>query len=302
MRISSFRYLFKEGLHSLWQNRLMSLASIGVLISCLLLTGGAYLVFENIDSAFQNIYAQNVVLAYVDTEYPGDPQQELQQQINGITNVRDVEFMSRDEVLDRYKDDFSDALYEELKADNPMQDVFVITLQDLSKFDVTVPQIEKVDGIVEISSSRDIAQMLTKLRNMVLSIGGWIIALLLIVSLFIIANTIKLTVYSRRLQIYIMKSVGATNGFVRMPFVIEGVVLGLLSGGLSYGLMYFIYTRLTAVFSFDGFTLVEFSSVWWILLAGFLLAGFLVGALGSAISMGRYLREKGGKTHDMKTD
>lgn len=302
MRLSSFRYLCKEGLHSLWQNRFMSLASIGVLISCLLLTGGAYLVFENIGSAFKNIYAQNKVLVYVDPTYQQEQLDTMQQELEKIVNVSDVSFMSRDEVLDRYKEDFSDALYEELQQNNPMQDVFVVTLSDLSKFDVTVPQIEKLTGVDEISSSRDIAQTLTKLRSIIISLGAWIIVLLLIVSLFIIVNTIKLTVYSRRLQIYIMKSVGATNNFVRMPFMIEGISLGLISGGLAYGLLYFIYDRLSLVFDFDGFRLVEFSSVWLVLLVGFLLAGLLIGALGSAISMGRYLREKGGRTHEIQPD
>ena len=302
MRLSSFRYLCKEGLHSLWQNRFMSLASIGVLISCLLLTGGAYLVFENIGSAFKNIYAQNKVLVYVDPTYQQEQLDTMQQELEKIVNVSDVSFMSRDEVLDRYKEDFSDALYEELQQNNPMQDVFVVTLSDLSKFDVTVPQIEKLTGVDEISSSRDIAQTLTKLRSIIISLGAWIIVLLLIVSLFIIVNTIKLTVYSRRLQIYIMKSVGATNSFVRMPFMIEGISLGLISGGLAYGLLYFIYDRLSLVFDFDGFRLVEFSSVWLVLLVGFLLAGLLIGALGSAISMGRYLREKGGRTHEIQPD
>ena len=300
MRLSSFRYLVKEGLRSLWQNRFMSLASIGVLISCLLITGGAYLVFENIDRAFRDVYAQNKVIAYAQEDCSADRLQQLQTQIEGIVNVERVQFMSRDEVLERYKEDLSDALYQELLGENnPMPDTFIITLSDLSRFDVTVPQIEKLDGISEISSSRDIAVTLTKLRSVVLAVGGWIIVLLLIVSLFIIVNTIKLTVYSRRLEIYIMKSVGATNGFVRMPFIIEGIVLGLLSGGASYGLLYFIYTRLSELFSVDSFTLVPFSSVWIVLLAGFLAAGVLIGALGSAISMNRYLREKGGKTQDI---
>ena len=300
MRLSSFRYLVKEGLRSLWQNRFMSLASIGVLISCLLITGGAYLVFENIDRAFRDVYAQNKVIAYAQEGCSADQLQQLQTKIEGIVNVERVQFMSRDEVLERYKEDLSDALYQELLGENnPMPDTFIITLSDLSRFDVTVPQIEKLDGISEISSSRDIAVTLTKLRSVVLAVGGWIIVLLLIVSLFIIVNTIKLTVYSRRLEIYIMKSVGATNGFVRMPFIIEGIVLGLLSGGASYGLLYFIYTRLSELFSVDSFTLVPFSSVWIVLLAGFLTAGVLIGALGSAISMNRYLREKGGKTQDI---
>lgn len=125
------------------------------------------------------------------------------------------------------------------------------------------------------------------------------VGLLLIVSLFIIANTIKLTVYNRRLEIYIMKSVGATNGFIRVPFVIEGMVLGLLSGALSYGIIYYVYQKVTEMFRFSAmFGLVSFSEIWWIMLTGFLVAGTLIGIFGSAISMSKYLKDEGGITSE----
>ena len=147
-----------------------------------------------------------------------------------------------------------------------------------------------------MKNNAELAGQLTKIRQVVLAVGGWIIGILLLVSLFIIANTIKLTVYNRRLEIYIMKSVGATRAFIRTPFVIEGVVLGLLSGLLSYGILYFVYDRLAGMLTFGGnmVQLLPFSSVWWIMLIGFLVAGVLTGMCGSAISMGKYLKEEGG--------
>lgn len=303
MSLSSFRYLLREGFRSLWQNRFMALASVGVLVACLILTGGAYLIFENIDSAFDMVYSQNVAVAFADVGITEDRLQAVRDELEGITNIADIEFISRDEALDRYSEQFPDALLEQLQGENnPMQDSFVISFEDLEKFDATVMQIEKIEGIEEVKSRSEIADMLTSLRQVVLAVGGWIIGILLVVSLFIISNTIKLTVYNRRLEIYIMKSVGATDAFIRIPFVVEGMTLGLISGGVSYGLLYYIYTRLAGLFTFEsGFRMVAFSNVWLPLLIVFLAAGLLIGAVGSAISMGKYLRDRG-NTEDARVN
>lgn len=300
MKLSSARYLLREGFRNIWQNRFMAVASVCVLISCLLLTGGAYLVFENIDNAFKQIYEQNVVVVFAQEDTTQEQLQALEQQLRQTPNVQSVDFVSKDETLEAYKNDIPEATYEEMQGEeNPMLDLFVVTFEDLSQFDATLNRIEQLPHIDDISSNRTIAQTLTKVRNIVLTVAGWIIAVLLLVSLFIISNTIKLTVYSRRLEIYIMKSVGATNLFIRIPFLIEGMILGLVSGGVAYGILYYLYGRLAGMFSFVGvFGLVPFADVWSILLAGFLLAGVLTGMLGSAISMGRYLKRDGGTSDE----
>lgn len=292
MRFSSFRYLMRVGFRNLWQNRFMAMASIGVLISCLILTGGAYMVFENIDRAFEWMYGQNVIVAFADMDATDEQTAAMTEKLESITNVASVEFISKEELMDRYLDSFPEELHEDLKAENPLQDSFVITFEDLSKFDATVMQIQQVEHVDTVEYEPEIAELLTKVRQVVLAVGGWIIGLLLLVSLFIIANTIKLTVYNRRLEIYIMRSVGATSGFIRFPFVVEGMMLGLISGALSYGLLYFVYTQLAGLFTFGDYRLIAFSEVWLVLLLGFLIGGVLTGVLGSAISMGKYLREE----------
>lgn len=295
MKFSSFRYLVREGFRNLWQNRFMALASIGVLVSCLLLTGGSYLVFRNIDHFFEWVYGQNVVVAFADADATDEESAAIQEKLQAITNVDKVEFISKEDLLERYKDSFPEVLLEDLREDNPLQDSFVVTFADLSKFDATIMQIQQVENIDTVEYEPEIASMLTNVRKIVLAVGGWIIALLLLVSLFIIANTIKLTVYNRRLEIYIMRSVGATSGFIRFPFVVEGMVLGLLSGGVGYGLLYFVYSQMAKMFTFgnERMTLIPFSQVWGVLLIGFLAGGVLTGMLGSAISMGKYLKEQG---------
>ena len=221
----------------------------------------------------------------------------LGEKIRSLSNVESVELITKEESLEKYGDSLPEALFEEYKnGDNPFLDSFVVTFKDLSLFDETVTQLEAIEHVDSVEQDGGIAEMLLKVRHIVLIAGGWIIGMLLLVSLFIIANTIKLTVYSRRLEISIMKAVGATNSFVRMPFVIEGMVLGLVAGGISYGLLYVIYDKL-GDFLMESMTgalqvgTVPFASMWWQLLVAFLCGGMLVGMLGSAISMRKYLKE-----------
>ena len=279
MKFSSIRYLLREGFRNLWQNRFMAVASIGVLVSCLLLTGGAYLIFANIDHIFDWVYEQNVVVAFADADCTEEEITQLEEKIKSITNVASVEHRSKDQLLEEMADSMPGAIFEDLKEDNPLQDAFIIAFSDLSKFDATLMQIQEIPHVEDVKNNAELAGQLTKIRQVVLAVGGWIIGILLLVSLFIIANTIKLTVYNRRLEIYIMKSVGATRAFIRTPFVIEGVVLGLLSGLLSYGILYFVYDRLAGMLTFGGnmVQLLPFSSVWWIMLIGFLVAVVLTG-------------------------
>lgn len=295
MRWSSFQYLVREGFRSIWQNRFMAAASIGVLVSCLLMTGAAYLTFVNIDNMFNWVYEQNVVVAFVEDDCTDEETAALQQKIEAITNVAQADFLSRDESLERLEESLPESLFESLKGENnPLQHSYIVVFEDLAKFDATLMQLQALDGVDEVSYSGDLAATLSRVRQVVLTIGGWVIVALLLVSLFIISNTIKLTVYSRRLEIYIMKSVGATNAFVRFPFAVEGMVLGLLSGGLSYGVIYYLYTKLAENVSFGPMLgLVSFSNVWLVLLVGFLAAGLLTGVLGSVISMSKYLKTEG---------
>ena len=296
MKLSSLRYLLREGFRNLWQNRFMSIASIGVLVSCLLLTGFAYLVFANVDHAFDWVYGQNVVAVFVDLESTPEETAEVGEKLKAITNVASVEFVSKDKTLEDMRDELPAETFESMQGENnPLQDTYIVTLKDLDQFEGTVSQLKGVSGVDDVRYDGGIASMLTKIRQVVLAVGGWVILMLLLVSLFIIANTIKLTVYNRRLEIYIMKSVGATNGFIRFPFAIEGVVLGLLAALLSYGIIAWVYSKLASLFSFGiSFSPLTFSDVWAVLLVGFLVIDMLTGIAGSAISMTKYLKDEGG--------
>lgn len=294
MRIHDVRYLIREGLRNTWVNRFMALASVGVLVCCLLLTGFAYLTFVNIDHMFQTAYEQNVVAVYMQIDMPDDKVTQCGEQLRALDNVAKVEYISKEEMLSRFDGDMDKDAYESLKEDNPLQDAYIVSLKDLEQFETTLTAIRQLKGVEDVSYDGGIAQTLTRVRSVVLGIGGAIIVVLLAVSLFIISNTIKLTVYNRRLEIYIMKSVGATDSFVRFPFVVEGVVLGFVAGSIGYGFVYVLYGQLTKNFSAGLlWSLVPFGEVWSVLLIGFMAGGILVGMCGSAISMSRYLKQEG---------
>ncbi|MDD3693668.1 MAG: permease-like cell division protein FtsX [Oscillospiraceae bacterium] len=296
MNFSSVRYLIREGFRNIWQNRLMAFASVGVLVSCLLLTGGAYMAFVNIEHIFKWAYGQNVVVAFAREDCTDEQLDMLMDKISGITNVEKVKFISKEQSLLKYKDSIPDTVYEEMQGENnPYLDAFEITFADLGKFDQTITQIKQIPEIDSTVYSDDIAHKLTNIRQVVLMVSLWIILMLLIVSLFIIANTIKLTVYNRRLEISIMKSVGATNAFVRIPFMLEGIVLGVSAGAIAYGIICLLYSKLYDVFGTSMIGgLVSFDSVWHTILFGFIAIGAWTGMTGSAFSMRKYLKDQGG--------
>lgn len=296
MKMHEVRYLVKEGCRNTWQNRLMALASAGVLVCCLLLTGFAYLVFVNVNQMFQNAYEQNVVAVYLDTDQTDEQVTAIGLTINNMSNVAKTDYLSKEDFLAQYAGSLEAETLESFQGENnPLPDTYIVSLKDLSLFQQTLDEIAAIPGVDEVSYDADTAEALTAVRRMVLAIGGCVIVVLLAVSLFIIVNTIKLTVHNRRLEIYIMKSVGATDAFIRFPFVVEGVLVGAVAGGAGYGLIALLYYVVTQNFSFDNplLKLVPFSAQWGPLLICFMGGGILVGVCGSIISMNRYLKQEG---------
>ena len=177
---------------------------------------------------------------------------------------------------------------------NPLPDAYIIAMDDLSKYDQTIDAILKVDGVDSINNRSELARKLTDISNLVSYISLAIVVALTIISLFIIANTIRTTMYSRRFEISIMKSVGATNAFVRLPFVVEGMVLGFISAIIGTGVLYVVYEGvMSAVNSFVKISTIPFSDVYLQVGGIFIVAGVVIGAFGSFISMRKYLKMEG---------
>lgn len=298
MNFSSFRYLVKEGFRNVWANRLMSIASIAVLFSCLLLIGASVLFSVNAGSALNMVESQNVAMVFLKDDLSEEQIAQIGTKIKNTANISSCEFISKEEAFKRQLATMGEeeaAFFEGMEDMNVLPDAYQISVKDLSEYNTTLSAVKAIDGVEEINGQSGLAETLSSVRRAVTIVGTALIAMMFLISLFIISNTIKITMYSRRLQISIMKAVGATDWFVRVPFVIEGMILGILSGLLTLGVLYYIYKALLVYLNgtISGFQFVPFGSVAWYLLAAFILIGVIAGVFGSLISIGKYLKREG---------
>ncbi len=300
MKLSSCGYLVKEGLKNIWNNRMMSLASIVVLVSCLIITGAAMLLSMNVTRLISGIGDDNQINVYLDYKMSDIDAIKLGSEISKIRNIDDCVFYSKEEGLKEFKDKLGEELYESMQGDgNPLGNVYKVRLADLSEYKETIKEIQAIDGVTSVSDRAAIAGTLTKLNRFVTLVGFWVVLILGIVTLFIISNTIKMTMYSRRFEISIMKSVGATNAFVRIPFIIEAMTIGLTAGILASAALISLYNpiRNTAagMISLIGTSTIPLEEVWLQIILLFCGIGILIGALGGFISITKYLRKEGGE-------
>lgn len=301
MRGSSLGYLIKEGARNVYQNRMMSFASIGVLVACLLLIGSSILFSVNIANVIGFVESQNEVVAFVSDDISDFDISNVERRIYEVENISEVVFVSSADALEEYKVDFGEKAYllEGLEGEeNTFPNAFRIRVSDVSNLSTTVAKLQATQGIMQVNAPTDIAHTITNIKQAV-NIGGFaIVFILIIVSLVIIANTIKITVYNRRKEINIMKFVGATDIFIRLPFIIEGLLLGLIAALLSYLLLWGGYTYLiewitqnssTWIQSAAGYML-SFNEISYEMLIGFCAAGIGVGTIGSMIFVRKHLR------------
>ena len=331
MKLSSLKYLVKEGFKGAWANRLMSLASVGVLVACMVVIGLAILISENVTMAIGNLEKQNVVMVYMQDYnwalYSDDLQQEeetseettadengiaesdyvihndeeaqaLCDQIAKLSNVESVEYISSEAGLETVKEDMLEGqedyfTFLDDQYGNPLSAAAKVTMKEMSLFNETIKQIEKIDGVDTIQSHGDLAEKIDAIKQGIYVAGFWIIAILIVISLVIVSNTIRVTMYNRKLEISIMKAVGATDAFVRIPFVIEGMIIGLVSALISEGLIYFCYRVATEKISLMLGSVVAFGDVAVNLLFVFIFIGLFAGAIGSAFMIGKYLKREG---------
>ena len=297
-------YLTKEGFRNIRVNHLMSIASIAVLMSCLVMMGAAFMVIVNVNNVMTEIESQNVVMVYLKNEVQGDRITEMKNEITLMQNVKKCEYVDKETAFKQQLEELgTDATYFE-GVDNPLPDLFKVSVSDMTKFDQTVSNLKQLNGVDSVRDNRDIAQMLVRIRRTIFYVSIGVIAVLLLISLFIIANTVRITMYSRRLEINIMKSVGATNWFIRWPFMVEGMVLGAISGVLSLAIVWGVYRALQSTVSSmltmvsRGFTVVPFTDYVIYLLVAFLVIGIVSGGIGSLISIQKYLKERGGVVYE----
>ena len=298
---ASLKYLTKEGFRNVWTNRMMSIASIAILMSCLVLIGSASMIFLNIDSLLSKIEQENVVMVYVKKDTTDEELKEMENQINALGNIQKVEFVAKEDAWAEQLETMEDAqaeFFTKVSSDIPLPDAYKVTVADLTQFDGTVDDLNQLDHVEIVRQNKDLAQKLVAIRHGISVIAIVIVAILFAISLFIISNTIRLTVYSRRLEISIMKSVGATNSFVRFPFVIEGMILGIVSGTFALGLVWGLYELAVRQFadllnSMNGLKAISFNEYALPMLGVFILIGIICGVGGSLVTMSKYLNKEG---------
>ncbi len=294
--MKGFGYLVKEGVKNVWSNRIMSIASICVLVSCLVLTGAAALMSMNVSEMVDAVGQNNEITVYIKEDLSQIEAKYVGRDIEKMDNIKEVIFVPSAEALAKYKEQLGDQLFERLgDRKKVLPDAFRVQMLDLSKYDDTVRQIKALQGVDTISDRREFAKKLTKVSNLVNIIAVGVVVALIVISLFIIANTIRATMYSRRFEISIMKSVGATNMFVRMPFLIEGMVIGFISAALSTGALALLYNALVNVLVRTDLPIdyIPFARVVVPLMLAFIIVGVLVGFFGGFISIRKYLKKEG---------
>ena len=293
MRPNNVGYLTKEGFKSIFKHGLMSFASVTIIMACLIIMGVFVMLALNINSIIDKLEAQNEIVAFVDESYTEARAVGLKNAVLSVDNVSGVEFVTRKEAMSSFSEDYDNGLFDEIDP-STFRDRYVVHVYDISLTAQTKADLEKVEGIAKVNAHLEYADGFIKVRNVVSIISAVLVAILAVISVFIMSNTIKLAAFTRREEIAIMRMVGGTNSFIRFPFIVEGLILGLLGGGLGFLAVWGLYALvcsnlLTSVMS-GLIEIVVFSSIMWPLLAVFLGVGVLVGVFGSNIAIRNYLK------------
>ena len=294
MKKNNIGYLLREGIRGIFLHGFMSFAAIWVTVACLIIMGTFGLVLYNLNEMIVELEQENEMLVYIDETYSEAEAKSVGSQINQIANVHNAQFVSREQAVENFVDEMQDEdLFDGLDP-STFRDRFVITLEDNSKMRETEAAIRSIEGVADVSVHYEIQEGFQTVQRILNIASVIIIAVLLVVSMLIISNTVKLAMYDRKEEIAIMKMVGATNGFIRWPFVVEGFILGILASAIAFflewGLYNLLQTQISMVDSLDLITVVPFVEVIEIVAIGYAVVGFLVGVLGSLLSIRKFLK------------
>jgi len=293
MRLSRSGYLIREGFRSIGTHAFMSFASVTIIIACLVIMGSVTLLSFNVDMLIGQLEAQNEVVAFVDETLSAEEARAVANRINAVENISSAEFMPREEAMTSFMSNYSDELMEGID-ETVFRHRFVIHLTDITLMKQTKLDLENVEGIAKVSCHTDYAKYFVSLRNVVTVVSLILVVILVLVSLFIMSNTIKLATYGRREEIAIMKIVGATNGFIRLPFVVEGLVLGIIGGSLAFliqwGLYELVTGKIVGAISGTYISFVSFFNIHVYIFAVFVGIGIFVGVFGAINAIKNYLK------------
>ena len=293
MKINNVGYLLKEGIRGIFLHGFMSFAAVAVTVACLLIVGSFSILVYSVNIMVNELNRTSEVLAFVDEELTFSEAQTVETKIRQISNVHQANLVSREQALaDFIADHEGDAAFTGLESDLLRHRVVVI-LEDNSRMEETVEEIRQVSGVEDISAAYELAEGFSTLQNVLEIISIAVISVLLLVSLLIISNTVKLAMYDRRDEIAIMKMVGATNSFIRLPFVVEGFTLGMLGAALAFAMEWLMYdllvTKIESMDTLGLFSLVPFQELLAPMIFTFAAAGLFVGVVGSWTSIRKFM-------------
>ena len=293
MRLNNIGYLLKEGIRGIFQHGFMSFAAVCVTVACLVIVGSFSILAYNLDVMVEELNQTSEILVYVDSSLSDAEAKSIGTKINMLDNVLQATFVSREEALQDFINDHEgDSAFSGVQAGD-LRHRFVVTLENNTKMEQTDNHLKQIPGVAKTNAAYELAEGFSTIQSVLHMVSYAIIAVLLIVSLLIISNTVKLAMYDRKDEIAIMKMVGATNGFIRMPFVVEGFTLGMMGAILAFGIEWVMYDalirRISQVDSLQLFTFVAFQELLIPMIITFGAAGMFVGFVGSWTSIQRFM-------------
>lgn len=298
MKYNIFTYLIGEGFKNVFKNKKSTAASLMIMCATMIIFGVFFIIGENINHFVKEVESAQGIQVFINTDATDEQIKEVGEKISSLDGVNTVTFVSKETGLEQMKEKFKDKEYllDTYKDNNILPDSYVVTLTDLNLSSQVQEQINQMEHIKRITSRDETVSTLINLANGVRIITGVILILLVVISVFIISNTIKLTVHARRKEISIMKYVGATNNFIRWPFIVEGIIIGILSGAISLTIVgggyNFIADQIvnSQFMKITNMSLVGFADMFNLIIIIYLLLGIGIGVIGSTISMRKYLK------------
>ena len=288
----NFGYFFHEGLSNMFSHGFMTFAAIGITVACLLIMGTFTLVAVNANALLEDLEQENEILAFIEENYTDQQIKALETKLAAVPNVTSVTFISREEAMEKFLEDYPDEEYFKDLDPEILRDRFSLKIADLELISQTVEAVRNTEGVGGINAYEDVAGGFITVRNVASVVCIALIAVLFVVSVFIISNTIRLTTFDRREEIAIMRMVGATNGFIRWPFVYEGFMLGLLGSAIAFFLQWGLYEAVSkGVSSNDALQLIDvipFEGLWAPVACTFGAAGIIIGVGGSLSAIRKY--------------
>lgn len=294
MKTNRVKYFLREGMKNVSRNKLMSVASVTTTFLTLFILGVFLILTINVNAWAEQIARDCQIQVFIDENCTDEQYDQIGQQIQKISGVSSVEKCTKEQIFNEVKAKLekkgSASVLAGLENDNPYRDSFKVSLKDLNLTEQVSQKIAKIQGVANITDFQETAGIIYSISESIKNFSLWVIIVLGVISAFIISNSIKVSVFSRRKEIHIMKYIGATNWFVRWPFLVEGMVVGFYGALIAFGVIWLVYWRLYSSISIQFLQLVPFNAMAWVLIGSFLIVGIVIGFVGSLISIRKHLK------------